>query len=397
MIKILYVDFVGPFGGASRSLIETLNFINKKDLEIYFVCTKGSASDHFIKFSKDYIKFRGYFKFDNTKFSRYVSFRWFVLIREIFYLPNFFLALIISKIKWKKFDIIHINEIHFLFFGICAKILLKAKLVVHVRSVQNEDSKSLRTRFISYLLKKFSDAIICIDDNVKSSLLFKDEITVIHNSFFHSGNLIKKEIAFLNKDELVLGFVGNIHKAKGVFEIIEALNLLNKENLEFKMIFLGGVTAERNFLIKRFLKFFNFEQNSLHEIKSLVDKYLLSNKVIFLAPSYELGSFFNKIDILLFPSYYDAPGRPIFEAASYGIPSIASISRVFDDTFVNYDTGICVLSDSIELAHAITYFYNNRTEILRMGSNAHSLSLKNFDPKINSDHLYNLYLEILMK
>ena len=68
------------------------------------------------------------------------------------------------------------------------------------------------------------------------------------------------------------------------------------------------------------------------------------------------------------------------------------------DTIIHNETGICIQPKSSKaLADAIKYFYNNPSEIERMGKNANELAWKNFDIKRNALKLLNVYKEVLEK
>ena len=67
------------------------------------------------------------------------------------------------------------------------------------------------------------------------------------------------------------------------------------------------------------------------------------------------------------------------------------------DSFINKKTGLSFTKagDLTELKKKITYFYLNRSEIYRMGKNAHKLMISNFNNKNNYDKLENIYKFLL--
>ena len=69
------------------------------------------------------------------------------------------------------------------------------------------------------------------------------------------------------------------------------------------------------------------------------------------------------MDVLCFPSHYDAPGRPIFEAAFFGVPSIVAVRNPRPDTLVDGETGLAIRPhDADELAEAITRLATHRAD-----------------------------------
>ena len=63
-LKILYIDGVGPFGGASRSLYEAMNAFPPDSVERYFVIQKGTVLDFYGRVAKDVIATKGLTRFD---------------------------------------------------------------------------------------------------------------------------------------------------------------------------------------------------------------------------------------------------------------------------------------------------------------------------------------------
>ena len=112
-----------------------------------------------------------------------------------------------------------------------------------------------------------------------------------------------------------------------------------------------------------------------------------------------LESFYSKIHILCFPSYLNALGRQVFEAAMFGLPSIVCLSKNSSDSFINKQTGIALKTPgSIKnLEKAIISFYENRKFLKQMGKKASILVKKKFDKKKNLQLLENIYEDIFLK
>ena len=88
---------------------------------------------------------------------------------------------------------------------------------------------------------------------------------------------------------------------------------------------------------------------------------------------------YENIDVICFPSHLDAVGRPVFEAAFFGVPSIVAITNPRSDTFIHRETGLCIEPQNPHaLADAIEYFYRHPQEIKRMGGAAQKLAAEQF-------------------
>src|SRR6185312_147585 len=227
-MRVLYVHMTGVFAGGSRSLYEVVRAVPKGEIECLFVAPRGSVHDFFSSVG-EVVETRGISQFDNTRYSYYRGLRWLVLIREFAFIPSTILALLRAYRRWKTVDIIHVNEITGVLPWLIARFLFKAPVVVHVRSVVRNDAKSLRTRLINWLLRHKANATIAIDETVRASLPAELPVDVIHNSFsLDSDGSADRSFADrlnLRPDSFKVGFVGNLLRVKGIFELIEAARL----------------------------------------------------------------------------------------------------------------------------------------------------------------------------
>lgn len=398
-LRVLYIDGVGPFGGASRSLFEAVRAAKQIDVEPYFLATTGTSLDFYSRLAADLISTKGLSRFDNTRYSHYKGTRWAVLLREVYLLPFTASALFRARRRWSGFDIIHVNEILEIGPAIAAKKLFGAPLVVHVRSVQNSDPSSRRYAVISNLLRRHADAVIAIDETVRSSLPMDIAVDVIHNSFTPVSTVrdekLSKFFEQLRPTSLKVGFVGNLHHSKGLFEMLEAARILKEERTDVEMIFVGGTTASDLGPRARALHKVGLAQNVRQRLAEMAANFDLKDSVHFFGATHDIKNVYDQLDVICFASHYDTPGRPIFEAAFSGVPSIAAITNPSPDTLVPFETGIAIPPrDATKLADAIRFFATNRDEAARMGRNAQRLAQANFDPTKNANKLVDVYRRI---
>lgn len=84
----------------------------------------------------------------------------------------------------------------------------------------------------------------------------------------------------------------------------------------------------------------------------------------------ELLKEFHNSDIFVLPSYLDSWGMVVIEAMASGLPVIVSENTGAKDAVTNDCGFIIPIDDADALADKVLYFYNNRTEIERMGRSA---------------------------
>lgn len=397
-LKILYIDGDGPFGGASRSLFEAVKILPADQVSAFFVVAKGTSMDFYSQVATDIITTRGLTKFDNTEYGHYRGLRWLVLIRELFYIPFTCIALFRAKNRWKLISLIHVNEITAIFTGLLAKMIFKAPLVIHVRSSQWINKNSWRSWFIDLLLRNSVDSVIAIDETVRATLPKDIQVFVVHNSFSAEHSKIPDENLVIKFNNLPypsfkVGFVGNLHISKGIFDLLEAAKILRMSSHRINFIIVGGYTRLNHRIEGWLLRKLGLAQNLDSELAKTITQYGLLDSFHLFGATYDIQSVYDNIDIICFPSHFNAPGRPIFEAAFSGIPCITCITNPKSDTVIPGQTGIIVPSkDPQALATAINYLANNRNEVARMGKNAKQLAQANFCPQMNAKKLIAIYL-----
>lgn len=400
-MKVLYIDGDGPLGGASRSLFEIVRPLAKGDVDAYFVAARGTALEFYRQIAKGVIATRGLTKFDNTRYSYYRGVRWLVLLREIFHFPFTIAAMLRARREWKTVDAIHVNEVLCIIPGIIAKRLFGAPLVVHVRSPARKDDSSLRCRWLTRTLRANADAVIAINENTRSTLADDLPVDIIQNSFTPK-RLPNPEQAFLNKldalrpTSLKVGFVGNLHVSKGLFDLVDAAKLVRAAGRDVEYVIVGGVTDSKAGLQGWALDKAGLAQNVLGDLKEKIRAAGLEDTFHLLGPTIDIQRAYERMDVVTFPSHFDAPGRPVFEAAFSAVPSIVAVERPKPDTLIDHETGLAVpAKNPKKLAEAIIYCADHREDVKRMGVNAKKLAEENCNPEVNAKKLLSVYKRVI--
>jgi glycosyltransferase involved in cell wall biosynthesis len=395
-LRVLYIHMIGAFGGASRSLLEAVRSFPHGAVESLFVTPKGSAAEQFRGIACDVIEVRGMSQFDNTRYSHYRGVRWVVLLREILYLPFTVIGLLRARRRWGHVDLIHVNEFTGVLPWLLARKLFGVPVVVHVRSLARQEEGSRVTRWINHLLHERADAVIAIDENVRASLPSSLEVQVIHNSFSAADEGRDKRlleiVRKLRAESFKVGFVGNLLRVKGLFELVEAAHILRQEGLDIEYLVVGDDANRRGGLRKWILRRLGLGQDIKAELREMIQRYQLTECFHFSGFTKDIRSAFKAMDVLCFPSHFDAPGRPIFEAAFLSVPSIAAVRNPLADTLVDGETGLAVSpKDPAQLAAAIRSLAADREKCQQLGKNAHELAQRNFDTVTNASHLLRVY------
>lgn len=327
--------------------------------------------------------------------------RWLILLREIFHFPFTVAALLRARKRWRQIDLIHVNEAVYIIPALIAKRIFRAPLVVHVRSLARMDGCSARTRWLNATLERYAEAIVAINENTRATLPDALSVDVIHNSFTAKRaskpdlNILRRLDA-LRPSSLKVGFVGNLHHSKGLFDMFEAAKLIRDAGRDVEFLIVGGETIESRGVKAWALAHAGLAQNVQRELFERVKQEGLADSFHLLGPTLDIKCVYDRIDVLLFPSHYDAPGRPVFEAAFSAVPCIVSVTTPRADTLLHGETGLAIPAQNpSKLAEAILYFTDNPGEVKRMGASAKRLAESNFDPVINAQKLLAVYTRVL--
>lgn len=391
--KVLFIHHCGVFGGASRSLGELIKSIPTAQVDPIIISQQGTAADYFERLGFTVFRVRGLSKFDITELGYYKGLRWLVMLRELYYFPS--TLSIIFKIKKLHPDIslIHINDIQNFLLVFITKIILPVPAVIHIRGPLMK-RKGLRYKFLMWTLKNRFEAVIAIDGTVNNSIESSVKSKIIHNGFITKGYIDHHA----NNKILTIGMVSNLLRFKGVLDFVEAARISKEANMKARFIVLGGKDEKKGGLINALLTIFRFQHDIEAEVFKRIKQYNLHDYFLIHPFREDISSFYRSISVLCFPSHINAVGRPVFEAGFHRVPSIVAISDPQVDAIIHMETGICIQEKNPQsLASAILHFYNNRSEISRMGENALKLVNENYNIYRNAERALEVYNQLMKK
>ncbi len=391
-MNILFLHGVSAFGGSTKSLLELFTQLKQHGVHGTVLCPSGKSEKALSQAGMKTIPVLGLAQFDNTLYGYYRGLRWIILLRElIFLLPSLF-ALLRVRFSAKQFDAIHANEITLLPLALLAKKLFKCPLVVHVRSVQRGSSNDWRSKILFKMLKKHAETVIAIDETVKASLPDFIESQVIHN-----GINLSNKVQLLSERAVpefpTVGIIGALLRLKGVYEFLEAARILvNERGQKVKFVVVGENARSSKGLMAWIYKRLGFSDDVMADMIQFISDHNLQHAVEVRGFVQDVRAIYTELDILCFPSYLNAAGRPVFEAALFGIPSIVAIRDPKSDTIINKVTGLCIDHPEAQvLANAIETLVKNPQERIQLGNNAQALAMDNFDITKNAVLVVEIY------
>ena len=384
--RILYIQPVGAFSGSLKSSEEYLKNLYKKFNFIFFT-QNGFAKEVLKRYGTVFGSF-GICKYDNTENSHYKGLRWLLILREIFYIIPSLLNLLRIKFFIKEIDLIHLNEITGLPSALIAKLIFRKPLIVHVRSLNYRNNKSLKSNLHLKILKKFADIILAIDQDVLKTINIKNKTIILRNIL--DLKVKNKKTKNLTK-ELRVGYIGTFLKYKGIEILIKATEELILKGYKIKLIF-AGKFLDRSFLLKKFLGWLGIDSNIN---TNLLKKDFIKN-IGFVK---NIQNFYNQIDVLCFPSSLNASGRQIFEAGIFSKPVIVCLKNKVNDGIINNVNGLIYNNffSIKQLQKKILIFYKKRNLIKIMGKKGKKIAFKRNIKKNNIDKLSNIYINLIRK
>ncbi len=388
-IRVLYLHPAAGFGGASKSLIELFGRLQEVGLQGDILTPRGSASTAFEEAGMNVVRVPGLTQFDNTLYGRYRGLRWLILLRELGYLPCSLLAL--WRLRKQHYDLIHVNEVTLLLLGIVAKRLLRSPLVVHVRSVQSPPRGSLRSRWINTLLARHADAVVAVDHTVARTLDERLALSIVHNCIDMRQGADRNADAARTR-AFRLGIFGVLIPAKGVRELVEAVQIVKAQGVELEC-WIAGENARSLSGPKAWLfKLFGFARDMRSELEAQVAEHALQGEVKLLGLVQDVRSLYSEIDVLCFPSYLNAAGRPVFEAALFGIPSIVAIRDPLPDAILHEETGLAISTPRPDLiAEAILRLATDEPFRARLGRQAKAWAAEIYSLERSAQALLTIY------
>jgi glycosyltransferase involved in cell wall biosynthesis len=179
--------------------------------------------------------------------------------------------------------------------------------------------------------------------------------------------ITRRELGISDK-ALVILFVGRVRKDKGVEELVEAFQRLQKKQSNLELILIGPCEQDRDPL-----PYYTANQ---------IDK---NHKIHAVGFSLEPEKYMGAADVFCLPSYREGFGSVVIEAGAMELPTVACSVIGLTDAVVEGDTGFLVPPKNVEaLTAALAKLISIPEMRDRMGKKARQRAIREFD-----SHLIN--------
>lgn len=248
-----------------------------------------------------------------------------------------FLRLLIARKKDAKPLSVYIGlsggygQVYEVLFALLAR-LFHAQIFLHHHSYAYLDRKFLPTDLLTKVATNAFHIVLCQDMSTKLKHLYKSvhHVFVLSNSGFIARN---SKVAISKTSLQTIGFFSNITPEKGIFEFLDVVEKLKKENIACKALIAGP-----------------FQDRAIEA--QVKEKLSSLDNAVYVGAKYgdDKAAFLQTIDLLLFPTQYLNEAEPltIYEAMSFAVPTIA-FDRGCIRCTIGTDAGL-VISQSEDFA-----------------------------------------------
>jgi len=231
---------------------------------------------------------------------------------------------------------------------------------------KNVPGKLMQEEVIKGMVELISgaDEVWCVSDGAGKnlqSLGYKGKYIVMHNGVdIPLGRLpeeiIEKHTASYNllKDVPVFLFVGRMEWYKGQRLILDALEGLKSHGIAFKMVFIGSGMDYK-------------------DIVNYADRLGLEDDVLFLGAVHDreaIRAWYNRANLLLFPSTYDTNGLVVREAAAGSVATVMIQGSCAAEGVTNDENGFLITETAASLAIKLAELCKNPALMKEVGENA---------------------------
>lgn len=318
-MKILYVITKANWGGAQKYVFDLAEASAKEGFEVVVAYGQPGELGKRLRGAKIRTIEIPTLRRDVETGSEFSSFG---TLREIF--------------KEEKPDIVHLNSSKAGGLGALAARLSGVKKIIFTAHgwAFNED-RPLWQRFLigvlHYMTVFLAHRTICVSDATCRDIawmpLIRSKLKVIKLGITEPDFKERDEARSLLlpkvENGFIVGMISELHRTKGVGEVLEAFTLIQKSIPDALLVIMG-------------------EGQEREKLERKIEERGLSKCVFLLGHVTDAATYLKAYDVFLFPSYTEALGYALLEAGFAGLPSVGTNVGGIPEIIKNEETGLLV-------------------------------------------------------
>jgi glycosyltransferase involved in cell wall biosynthesis len=350
-IRVAHLISTSGLYGAERWILALLN--NLKDIQSEIICLSNDDMSLIEQAKKDNIKTKvlsvnGNFSIFNTakKLSRYI--------------------------KKEKIDIIHTHGYKSDLIGYIASKKSKIKIISTPHGWSHDAGFKLKTyEFLDRIILGFFDMVCPLSDELTKTLDYvPDKYIKQINNFIDLNNLPKIK----KGDKKLITYTGQLIERKRIQDIIYSLKYLDKS---IKLQIIG-------------------DGSELNELKLLVNKLALKQRVFFLGFRKDRLVLLDKSEIFILPSLKEGIPRAMMEAMAMERVVIGTDIPGIRDLIKHNETGLLVpVKSPKRIASAINHLIKDYKLTNKLKKKAKKLIEDKFSAKRAAKEYKELYIKLI--
>ena len=379
-LRIMHLNLFVGYDGPSRGIIGQIKYMDKDRFQPVICEIKPTQHPELISHVKD------------------LGCEHICLNRNRFYDISIFIKLV-GVLRKYRIDVLNTHNALACWYGNIAAKLVSIPVVFTLRNNQWQNYKLLfkkkpfyeAARLLDRITMRFADKTVAVSKRlerfyVEHERVPQEKILTINNAIdlepieeFRRNNdrqCLRGKIG-IDADKVVVGIVGDLVERKGHSCLIEAANIIVKEqkNVAFLIVGDGPLMAD---------------------LQRKIDSYKLANHFVFTGQVKNVFNYLMSMDIFVLPSFAEGISRALMESMAMGIPSVCSAIDGNLEAVVEGETGFLFpVNDEAILTEKLLTLIQNSEQSKKMGEKSQKLASKMFDIKKMAGGYEDLYLELI--
>jgi glycosyltransferase involved in cell wall biosynthesis len=306
-----------------------------------------------------------------------------VIAFKSYFYSILFLTRFIHSLTKSEIDIVHIHTASYtsfwekVFYIFAAKVF-REKVVLHIHGALFREfiqrSRVLLQKNIKAVLR-WCDAVIVLSANWKN---FFHDILPQANFFVVENGINLKEIRPVSSPvDWDLIYLGEVGWRKGIYDLIDAMSILEQKNIHCSAVIVGPGEIER--------------------AQDYAAEKGIASQVTFAGPQYGVDKFqyLQRASIFVLPSFAEGFPMAILEAMAAGLPIVSTHVGGIPDMIRQGENGFLFDPGDVQaLVHIIESLLKD-ADLIKKISMTNRMAAREYDIDVVADKIGKIYSELL--